>query len=183
MRNGYRVIDVDSHVTPSLEVLHRYASSAARDRWDALTPYIREMKSPPGRGHPLEPWHTIKVNPIPYNRIAGQKPGAEKIEKGGAGAVEGRVANISKSVCHERIQHDNPHGRLEDMTLEGVDVNVLIPGTWAPASSALDPAVTTGLYDAYHTYMREFCSADPSRLKGRPLPPEVVERLKGDAAI
>ena len=52
MRNGYRVIDVDSHVTPSLEVLHRYASSAAKDRWHELDPYTRVMKSPEGRGHP-----------------------------------------------------------------------------------------------------------------------------------
>ena len=171
MRQGYRVIDVDSHVTPSLEVLHRYAGQAIKDRWDAFTPYVREMNSPDGRGHPKGPWHTIKVNPIPYNRIAGMKPGEELVVKGGAGALEGRVQNTSTAVCHERIQHDNSHGRLEDMTLEGVDVNVLIPGTWAPASSSFEPALTTGLYDAYHTYMRDFCSADTDRLKGLFLAP------------
>jgi predicted TIM-barrel fold metal-dependent hydrolase len=171
MRNGYRVIDVDSHVTPSLEVLHRYAGQAIKDRWDEFQPYVREMNSPDGRGHPKGPWHTLKVNPIPYNRIAGQKAGVEAAEKGGKGAVEGRVVNISTAVCHERIQHDNSNGRLEDMTLEGVDVNVLIPGTWAPASSAFEPALTTGLYDAYHTYMRDFCSADTDRLKGLFLAP------------
>ena len=48
MRNGYRVIDVDSHVTPSLEVLHRYASAATKDRWRELDEYIRVMKSPAG---------------------------------------------------------------------------------------------------------------------------------------
>ena len=52
MRNGYRVIDVDSHVTPSLEVLHRYADADLKSRWDEFKPYIRTMKSPPGRGHP-----------------------------------------------------------------------------------------------------------------------------------
>lgn len=171
MRNGYRVIDVDSHVTPSLEVLHRYAGQAIKDKWDEFTPYVREMNSPEGRGHPKGPWHTLKINPIPYNRIAGQKPGVEKAEKGGAGAVEGRVENISDAICHERIQHDNSNGRLEDMTLEGVDVNLLIPGTWAPAVSSLDAALATGLYDAYHTYMRDFCSADTDRLKGLFLAP------------
>jgi predicted TIM-barrel fold metal-dependent hydrolase len=171
MRNGYRVIDADSHVTPSLEVLHHYAGQAIKDRWDEFAPYVREMNSPAGRGHPQGPWHTLKVEPISYNRIAGQKPGVEKAEKGGKGAVEGRVENVSSAVCHERIQHDNPHGRLEDMTLEGVDVNVLIPGTWAPAVSAFDPGLSTGLYDAYHTYMRDFCSADTDRLKGLFLAP------------
>jgi predicted TIM-barrel fold metal-dependent hydrolase len=171
MRNGYRIIDADSHVTPSLEVLHHYAGQAIKDRWDEFTPYVREMNSPAGRGHPQGPWHTLKVEPISYNRIAGQKPGVEKAEKGGKGAVEGRVENVSTAVCHERIQHDNPHGRLEDMTLEGVDVNVLIPGTWAPAASVFEPALTVGLYDAYHTYMRDFCSADTDRLKGLFLAP------------
>lgn len=183
MRNGYRVIDMDSHVTPSIEVLHRYASNSFKERWDDLKPYLREMRSPEGRGHPTTPWNTLKVKPIPYNRIAGYAPEVEKIEKGGAGAVEGRVENISKQKCQERIQHDNPHGRLEDMDKEGVDVNLLIPGTWAPASSALEIGLTMGLYEAYHTYMDDFCSADTKRLKGLFMAPGgnipwAVEQLK-----
>ena len=146
MRDGYRVIDTDSHVTPSLEVLHRYADQAARDRWDELKPYVREMRSPPGRGHPPEPWHTLKVRPIPYGRVAGEKAAEEKIEKGGGGALEGKVTNIAKATPSERTQHDNPDGRIQDMDEEGVDVNVLIPGTWASASSAIDPSLATGLY-------------------------------------
>ena len=57
------------------------------------------------------------------------------------------------------------------MTLEGVDVNVLIPGHLGAGLSAFDPALTTGLYDAYHNYMRDFCSADTNRLKGLFLAP------------
>ena len=171
MRNGYRVIDTDSHVTPSLEVLHRYAEQPARDRWDELKPYMREMRSPPGRGHPTEPWHTLKVRPIPYSRVAGEKGATEKIEKGGGGALEGRVANIAKATPSERTQHDNADGRVQDMDEEGVDVNVLIPGTWASASSAIDPSLATGLYRAYHRYMRDFCSGHPDRLKGLILAP------------
>lgn len=171
MRKGYRVIDTDTHVTPSLEVLNRYASKAAKDRWDDLKPFMRTMKSPAGRGHPTEPWTTVKVNPIPYNRIAGEKAVEEKIEKGGAGALEGRVANIAKDTPSERIQHDNSVGRLKDMDKEGVDVNVLIPGTWASAASAFPAALATGLYDAYHAYMADFCSPDTKRLKGLILAP------------
>ena len=166
MRKGYRVIDVDAHVTPSLEVLHRYASQGLKDRWGELAPYTREMNSPPGRGHPTTPWHTLKINPIPYGRIAGESAKAEKAEKGGRGAVEGRVRNIAKAHCSERIQHDNPEGRLADMTVEGVDVNVLIPGTWASASSALDPSLQALLYDSFHTYLDDFTSPDTDRLKG-----------------
>ena len=103
MRNGYRVVDADTHVTPSMEVLHRYAGKALKDRWTDLAPYQREMKSPPGRGHPTHPWTTMKVKPLPYNRVAGQKGAAEKVEKGGAGALEGRVQNIAKQISELRL--------------------------------------------------------------------------------
>jgi predicted TIM-barrel fold metal-dependent hydrolase len=169
MRNGFRVIDVDSHVTPSLEVLHRHAAESARQRWSELDPFVKSMNSPAGRGHPQGTWHTIKVKPVAYDRIAGQKADFVKPKEGTA--VEGRVENVSKEICHENIQHDNPTGRLADMDLEGVDVNVLIPGTWAPASSALEPRLTAGLYDAYHNYMRDFCASDTNRLKGLFLAP------------
>ena len=166
MRQGYRVIDTDTHVTPSLEVLQRYANKATKDRWDEMKPYMRTMRSPEGRGHPKEPWTTIKVNPIPYDRVAGERPVTEKVEKGGAGALEGRVQNIAREKMSERIQHDNSVDRLKDMDKEGVDVNVLFPGTWACAASSFSPSLTTGLYDAYHGYMADFCSADTKRLKG-----------------
>lgn len=166
MRNGYRVIDADTHVTPSMEVLHKHASPKFRERWDEFKPYMRTMKSPEGRGHPKTPWTTLKIKPIPYNRIAGTKAGEEKVEKGGAGALEGRVKNIAKESASEGIQHDNSVGRLKDMDKEGVDVNVLIPGTWAPAVSALETSLSVGLYEAYHNYMAEFCAADTGRLKG-----------------
>lgn len=169
MRNGYRVIDVDAHVTPSLEVLHHHATKAGRERWDELKPFTKAMNSPAGRGHPQGTWHTIKVKPYAYDRVAGQK--AEFVKPKEGTAVEGRVKNVSKEICHENIQHDNPTGRLEDMDLEGVDVNVLIPGTWAPACSALDAGLAAHMYEAYHNYMREFCSPNTNRLKGLFLAP------------
>ena len=145
MRQGFRVIDTDTHVTPSMEVLEKHADPKfKKDHWDEFKPYMRTMKSPEGRGHPLTPWTTLKIKPIPYNRVAGTKGTEEKIEKGGAGALEGRVKNIAKETASVGIQHDNAVGRLKDMDKEGVDVNVLIPGTWAPAVSALAPHLGVG---------------------------------------
>ena len=81
MRNGYRVVDVDSHVTPSMEVLNKFAGTEIKSRWNEFSPYFRTMNSPLGRGHPESPWTTIKINPIPYDRIAGQPEVAEKVKK------------------------------------------------------------------------------------------------------
>jgi len=162
MRGGYRVIDVDSHVTPSLEVLHRHADTGLKARWDEFAPFVRTMNSPPGRGHPEEPWTTLKINPIPYDRVAGHKGDAGEAQEGGAGALAGRVQNIASEICSPRIQHDNSTGRLADMEREGVDVNCLIPGTWASAATALDPSLAVGLYGAYHEIVNLSRLTDPA---------------------
>ena len=59
-----------------------------------------------------------------------------------------------------------------DMDLEGRDIDVIIPGTWANGLSSLeDVTLAEGMYSAYHRYMRQFCSANPDRLKSIILAP------------
>jgi uncharacterized protein len=172
MRQGYRVVDVDTHVTPSLEVLLRYADRELLDRKDELAPYTRTMTPVPGRGHPTTDYDVVRVNPRPYKRVAGMKSGAETGEGGGGkGALEGRVENVAKGMPRDGIQHDNSAGRLLDMDVEGVDINVLIPAPWAPGSTALDLGLAKSIYRAYHRYQADFCSADTRRLKGLVLAP------------
>ena len=50
MRQGFRVIDSDTHVNPSLDVLLRYADQPLRDRLDDLRPYMRKAKVQKKRG-------------------------------------------------------------------------------------------------------------------------------------
>jgi predicted TIM-barrel fold metal-dependent hydrolase len=172
MRQGYRVIDTDTHVTPSLDVLLRYGSDELRSREDELKPYVRVVTPTPGRGHPTTDYRILRVNPKPYSRVAGQKEGEDAPSGAGTrGALEGRVENIATKEIRDNIQHDNAEGRLLDMDIEGVDVNVLIPGTWAPGSTALDLSLAKLLYESYHRYMRDYCSADSRRLKGLVLAP------------
>ena len=58
------------------------------------------------------------------------------------------------------------------MDLEGRDVDVIIPGTWANGLTGIeDVTLAEGLYSAYHHYMREYCSADPERLRSIILAP------------
>ena len=85
---------------------------------------------------------------------------------GARGALEGRTKNEATKAVHERIQHDNPEGRLLDMDVEGVDINLIIPGTWAPGSSALDVDLAKSMHRAYHRYMTDYTNADSRRLKG-----------------
>ena len=50
MRQGFRVIDSDTHVNPSFDVLLRYADQDLRDQMDDLKPYMRTVKPRPGQG-------------------------------------------------------------------------------------------------------------------------------------
>jgi uncharacterized protein len=168
MRQGYRVIDMDTHVTPSTDVLLRYADAQLKAREDELRPYSHMVKTLPGRGHPETDYPILRISPIPYPRVAGQKEGAtvESTGAGSKGALEGRVDNIAGKGVSAGIQHDNSKGRLENMDVEGVDLDFIIPGTWACGSSALDLSLAKLLFEAYHRYMADYCSADSRRLKG-----------------
>jgi len=48
MRQGIRVIDSDTHVNPSMDVLLRYADPPLAERMDDLAPYLRKVKVSPG---------------------------------------------------------------------------------------------------------------------------------------
>jgi hypothetical protein len=39
VREGFRVIDTDTHVGPTMEVLRQYASPRLEARWDELLAY------------------------------------------------------------------------------------------------------------------------------------------------
>ena len=173
MRQGYRVIDADTHVTPSVEVLVEYGDRELKDRADELTPYIRVTKPTAGRGHPTHPYGVVRVNPHPYNRVAGHKQDESAATRGAGakGALEGRVQNLAVKPIADGIQHTNSEGRLANMDVEGVDINFIIPGTWAPGSTALDLSLAKAMYRSYHRYMADYCSADPRRLKGLLLAP------------
>ncbi|MSQ54150.1 MAG: hypothetical protein EXR31_02165 [Betaproteobacteria bacterium] len=171
MKNGYRVIDMDTHVNPSFETLVNYIDPAFRARMDDLKPYLRVQNY--GTGDST----TITIAPYPYDRFPGEAPKEDEgvIKPGGRGALEKRV---TKSSSHHRVpprdgvQDDDAAARLKDMDDEGRDVDFLIPGTWASAVTGIkDPTLISGLYRAYHRYMQTYCAQAPDRLKSMVLIP------------
>ena len=169
MRDGYRIIDTDTHVWPSMEVLKRHADAELLAKWDeALGKYERTIAKPLTFGDPLEPWTNLSIQPRAYKREIGEKSqGEEELGAGGKAALEGKIRNLEITERSPRagVGHDNSPGRLEDMDREGIDVHLLIPGTWPQSATVLPPDIAIGLYEAYARYMWDFCSPDPSRLK------------------
>jgi predicted TIM-barrel fold metal-dependent hydrolase len=167
MRQGIRVIDVDTHVNPSLEVLLRYADSELNARLDELKPYTKVVKPRIGQGDPedREEYSILAINPVRYDRVAGSAPG-EKEESGGPiGFLSGRTQMANREPIAIGSGDDNSVGRLKDMDTEGRDIDFIIPGTWAYGAPDLEPSMTRLLYRAYHRFMTDYCSADPRRLK------------------
>ena len=78
MRQGVRVIDSDTHVNPSLDVLLRYADRELQQRIEELQPYRRTVKTVPGRGDAEDIGSStiLSVKPVRLQRVAGAKPAA-----------------------------------------------------------------------------------------------------------
>jgi predicted TIM-barrel fold metal-dependent hydrolase len=167
MRQGVRVIDSDTHVNPSLDVLLRYADTDLRERADDLQPYTRMVKPQPGRGdaEDVEAYRTLSIKPVRLQRVAGEKPPAPGPVGADRGFLSGRTQMATRQPVTARVAEDNAAGRLRDMDVEGRDIDFIIPGPWAYGAPALAPHLAKGLYRAYHRYMAEYCGADRRRLK------------------
>ena len=78
MRQGFRVIDSDTHVNPSFDVLRRYADQDLRDRMDDLKPYMRTVKPRRGQGdaEDLDAYTILSIKPLRLQRVAGEKLGS-----------------------------------------------------------------------------------------------------------
>ena len=167
MRQGFRVIDADTHVNPSLDVLLRYADGDLRERRDELQPYTRMVKPQPGRGdaEDVDACATLSIRPVRLQRVAGEKPRPPAPVGADRGFLSGRTQMVTRQPVTPRVAEDNAKGRLRDMDVEGRDIDFIIPGPWAYGAPALAPHLAKGLYRAYHRYMAEYCGADARRLK------------------
>ncbi len=162
MRDGYKIIDMDTHVNPAHEVLEKYMEPSFRPRQPEFKPYlrVREISGVTSSG--------ISFGAIPFDRFPGTAPSEDDVKAvaGGRSALEGRAGNTHRHPTQPAVQEENSVGRLHDMDLEGRDIDYIIPGTWATTVTGIeDVTLAEGMYAAYHNYMQEYTSADPNRLK------------------
>jgi predicted TIM-barrel fold metal-dependent hydrolase len=166
VKQGYRIVDIDTHVQPAMELLELHASATLKDRWNELQPYMVLNSSPrPDVGDYDHESYNMSIAPYRYERNFNEKGVVEKQQAGGKSALEGRVVAVNEDGVGIGVMHENSAARLAAMDREGVDRHLIIPGTFANASSALDAPLAQELYDSYARYMIEYCSIDPDRLK------------------
>ena len=64
----------------------------------------------------------------------------------------------------DRVSFD-PHARVKDMDIEGIDVNMILPSGGVPAFCSLDDiSLEQAMYRAYHRFLADYCAPYPERL-------------------
>jgi len=156
VKNGYRIIDTDTHVGPTIETLREHASPALLDRWGELDQYYQAV---------TEGGNALSINPMPYRRKFGLRIEQEAAAAGGVNPLKGAVSKRLRAPTSPDINNQNPTGRLADMDTEGVDAHLIIPATFANAISALELPLAKEIWEAYHRFIGWYCAHDPARLK------------------
>ncbi len=136
MLKGYSIIDADSHVIEPPSMWIKY-----------LSPEFKQFAPSPDM--------KIKGEPITQKIY-------QQLEKEGN-------RQMMEAHPHAYLNHYDPESYVQAMVLMGVDIAFVYPtfGLCLFAIDALPPEVIGAFTHAYNTWLyEEFCSYDPSRLKG-----------------
>ena len=89
MRDGYKIIDMDTHVNPPLDILSKYVEPSFRPRLDEFKPYTRTRSLRDGTTRTA-----LSMGALSYDRFPGQVPSSEdgKPVVAGRGALGGEVS-------------------------------------------------------------------------------------------
>jgi predicted TIM-barrel fold metal-dependent hydrolase len=161
-RDGYRIFDADTHIIEPVEPIEAYLSAADRARLDALGPIVKRL---PGKGGVSR--YRIGKRPDLSRRLGSR----EQVDL--TAAVERKIRDggtpwdvrwQGPPFPSDRVSFD-PHARVQDLDIEGVDVNMILPsGGVAALAGTDDVVVEQALYRAYHRFLSDYCGAYPDRL-------------------
>lgn len=160
MRDGFSVFDADTHLQPSVETLTPYMEREIAARQDELARFLREVTI--GRaGQVLDPpfnhWYS-------FERGGGWGSGKPRHlgEAGPREKEERRFQQFMGRIYPSRFSEDwDMDTRIREMDQEGVDVELLVPGSFTGHE---DPNVDAGMVRALHRFLDDICSRRPDRL-------------------
>jgi len=139
----YQVISADSHVVEPHDLWQRYVDPAFRGRAPRL------------------------VRLDDHDVLRG-----EEIENDAIGLLAGCLRKDDDVRRHGRWETDvfpggyDPAQRIRDLDLDGIDAEVLFPTVALTFYPVSDLELLWALFRAYNTWLAEFCSFAPQRLKG-----------------
>jgi predicted TIM-barrel fold metal-dependent hydrolase len=162
MPDRQKVYDADTHFQPSAESIMPYLSKAMQDR----LPEFKEQMNPVKFGR------AGQINEPPYRHWFrfGERAGGWGSNKprrlGNAGPVEGDDRGFQQFMG-EKFPTDGGEdydiqARLKDMDEEGVDIQLMVPGTF---TGHPEPQVNIEFIRAAHRFIDDSSRAAPDRLK------------------
>jgi uncharacterized protein len=158
MSRAYNVIDADGHILEPLDLWDKYMDSKFLDRAPRLV-----IDNETGK-------EKLSVE----GQLLGSKQGMGGI--GGVGARQGEVKAAEMKYNEGRPGGFDPHKRIPDMDLDGIDAAFLYPSMGLFAGAVHDPALAGALCRAYNRWLADYCKPYPDRLFGvAMLPMQSVE--------
>jgi predicted TIM-barrel fold metal-dependent hydrolase len=148
MTRVYNVIDADGHILEPLDLWDRYMDPHFRDRAPRLV---------------IDP-ETGKEKLDVEGQLLGSQQGMGGI--GGVGARQGAVKAAEMKYEEGRPGGFDPHKRIPDMDLDGIDAAFLYPSMGLFAGAVHDPELAGALCRAYNRWLADYCSPYPERLFG-----------------
>lgn len=159
MRNGYRVIDADRHVLEPIDLWGTYLPAEFRDR----APYYEYFD----RGEPLESriadGGSGRPIPLPPDLMVDGAPVVDRLSR--RARIE--LAGAAYEHRDQLLEAQTPDGHLRDMDQRGIDVSMLYPtlAMYLVSIETMAPALAMAYATAYNAWLRDFCAADPQRLR------------------
>ena len=162
MSRSYNVIDADGHVLEPFSLWNDYMDPKFRPRAPKL------VKDKNG-----------KERLLLEDQILGSKAGFGGI--GGVGARQGVVAADAMEYKDGRKGGFDPHARIPDMDLDGIDAAFLYPSLGLFAGAVHDADFAAAMCRAYNRWLADYCKPYPDRLFGiAMLPLQSVEAAIGE---
>jgi len=157
MGRTYNVIDADGHVFEPLDMWERYLDPAYRDRAPRL------VVDTDG-----------KERLLIEGQILGSRLGLGGV--GGIGARDGTVSLETMKYVEGRKGGFDPHARIVDLEVDGIDAVFLYPTLGLFSGAVTDPNLAAASCRAYNRWLADYCSPYPDRLFGvAMLPMQSVE--------
>jgi uncharacterized protein len=148
MSRAYHVIDSDGHILEPLSLWADYMDPALRDRAPRL------QRDSHGRERLL----------IGEKMLGGERGMAAL---GAVGRRDGTVVvDDARQYADGRKGGFDPHARIPDMDLDGIDAAYLYPSIGLFAGSVEDPKLSAAICRAYNRWLAEYCAPYPERLFG-----------------
>jgi predicted TIM-barrel fold metal-dependent hydrolase len=156
MGRRYNVIDADGHVLEPLDLWDQYMDPAYRDRSPQL------FVDTDGK-------ERLRLE----GKVLGGPTGLGLV--GAIGARQGE-ASIDIKYTEGRKGGFDPHARISDMDLDGIDAVFLYPSIGLFSGAVEDPQLAAAMCRAYNCWLADYCKPYPERLFGvAMLPMQSVE--------